>query len=178
VIAKERTMPNPILNIADVELQPRPTSFAASGDAAGKYDARMGEIAPRVGAKLLGYNITAVPPGMRAFPKHNHRANEEMFFVLEGNGELHVGDQVHPVRAGDIIGCPPGGPETAHQLVNTGATELKYLAVSTRLSPEVCEYPDSGKFGVSVYGTDANGTPWAFRHIGRTGDARDYWEGE
>jgi uncharacterized cupin superfamily protein len=178
VIAKERTMPNPILNIADVELQPRPTAFAASGDAAGKYDARMGEIAPRVGAKLLGYNITAVPPGMRAFPKHNHRANEEMFFVLEGNGELHLGDQVHPVRAGDIIGCPPGGPETAHQLVNTGATELKYLAVSTRLSPEVCEYPDSGKFAVSVYNTDDADELWAFRHVGRKVDARDYWEGE
>ena len=117
-------MPSPVLNIADVELQARPAAFAASGDAAGRFDARMGEIAPRVGAKLLGYNITAVPPGMRAFPKHNHRANEEMFFVLEGNGELHVGDQTYAVRAGDIIGCPPGGPDTAHQLVNTGAAEL------------------------------------------------------
>ena len=68
-------MANPVLNIADVELQPRPAAYSASGEAAGKYDARMGEIAPRVGAKLLGYNITAVPPGMRAFPKHNHRAN-------------------------------------------------------------------------------------------------------
>ena len=172
-------MAKPILNIADVELQARPAAFAASGEAAGKYDARMGEIAPRVGARLLGYNITAVPPGMRAFPKHNHRANEEMFFVLEGSGELHFGDQIHAVRTGDVIGCPPGGPETAHQLVNTGATELKYLAVSTRLSPEVCEYPDSGKFGVSVHNSDdADGPLWAFRHIGRKGDARDYWEGE
>ena len=172
-------MAKPILNIADVELQARPAALAASGEAAGRYDARMGEIAPRVGARLLGYNITAVPPGMRAFPKHNHRANEEMFFVLEGSGELHFGNEVHPVRTGDVIGCPPGGPETAHQLVNTGATELMYLAVSTRLSPEVCEYPDSGKFGVSVYGADdADGQRSAFRHIGRRGDARDYWEGE
>ena len=51
-------------------------------------------------------------------------------------------------RIGDIIACPPGGPETAHQLINTGEGELKYLAVSTKLSPELCEYPDSGKFGV------------------------------
>ena len=104
--------------------------------------------------KLLGYNITAVPPGKRAFPLHNHVVNEEMFFVLEGSGELRVGDATHPVRAGDIIACPPGGPETAHQLVNTGDAELKYLAVSTTLSPEVCDYPDSGKFGVSVYGDE------------------------
>ena len=32
----------PIVNIADVELQPRPPAFAASGDAAQRFDARMG----------------------------------------------------------------------------------------------------------------------------------------
>jgi uncharacterized cupin superfamily protein len=166
----------PLINIDEIELQPRPPAFAAPGEAAQRFDARMGQVAPRIGAQLLGYNITAVPPGKRAFPLHNHRVNEEMFFVLEGNGELRVGADVHPVRAGDFIACPPGGPETAHQLVNTGAVELKYLAVSTRISPEVCEYPDSGKFAVSVSGPD--GQPWAFRHVGRPGDARDYWEGE
>ncbi|MFS8063077.1 MAG: cupin domain-containing protein [Luteimonas sp.] len=172
-------MAKPILNIADVELRPRPAAFAAGGDAGQRFDARMGEVAPRVGAKLLGYNITAVPPGMRAFPLHNHRVNEEMFFIIEGNGELRVGNDVHPVRNGDVIACPPGGQETAHQLVNTGDVELKYLAVSTRLSPEVCEYPDSGKFAVSVYNeADAGDQPWVFRHVGKPGDARDYWEGE
>jgi uncharacterized cupin superfamily protein len=169
----------PLINVADVDLQPRPAMFAAKGSAAGKFDARMGQVAPRIGAKLLGYNITAVSPGMRAFPAHNHRVNEEMFFVLEGRGELRVGSQTHPVRSGDIIACPPGGPETAHQLINTGDSELKYLAVSTRLSPELCEYPDSKKFGLMAdLGTDADGKPAQFRHIGRIEDAHDYWEGE
>src|SRR6476646_7754263 len=117
----------PILNIADVELQPRPPAFAASGDAAQRFDARMGMVGARIGAKLLGYNITSVPPGKRAFPLHNHMVNEEMFFVLEGSGELRLGHPTHAVRAGDTIACPPGGPETSHQLVNTGDGELKYL---------------------------------------------------
>ena len=169
----------PLVNLDEIELQPRPPQFAATGDAAQRYDARMGMVAPRIGAKLLGYNVTAVPPGKRAFPAHNHRVNEEMFFILEGTGELRVGEHTWPVRAGDVIACPPGGPETAHQLRNTGDTELKYLAVSTKLSPEVCEYPDSGKFGILAdFGRDAQGAPQVFRHIGRTGDARDYWEGE
>jgi len=168
----------PIINIADVELQSRPPAFAASGDAAQRFDARMGMVGARIGAKLLGYNITSVPPGKRAFPLHNHMVNEEMFFVLEGNGELRIGDATHPVRAGDIIACPPGGPETAHQLINTGDVELKYLAVSTALSPEVCQYPDSGKFAVSVYGGSGKPGDWRFRHVGRNEDTRDYWEGE
>ena len=168
----------PIINIADVEMQSRPPAFAAGGDAAQRFDARMGLVGARIGAKLLGYNITAVPPGKRAFPLHNHMVNEEMFFVLEGSGELRLGDATHPVRTGDIIACPPGGPETAHQLVNTGDVELKYLAVGTALSPEVCQYPDSGKFAVSVYGGSGKPGDWRFRHVGRNEDARDYWEGE
>jgi len=45
-------------------------------------------VGTRLGARLLGYNITAVPPGKRAFPLHNHMVNEEMFFVVEGHGEV------------------------------------------------------------------------------------------
>src|SRR6476659_7377653 len=168
----------PVVNIADIELQPRPPAFAAKGEAANRYDARMGMIAPRIGARLLGYNITSVPPGMRAFPKHNHRVNEEMFYVIAGSGELHGGEHVHAVRSGDIIACPPGGPETAHQLVNTGDSELKYLAVSTALSPEVCQYPDSDKFAVSAYGDSGKPGDWSFRYVGREQDAHGYWEGE
>jgi len=172
-------MPHPILNLADVELQPRPAAFAATGPAAERYDARMGLIAPRLGAQKLGYNLTAVPPGKRAFPSHNHRVNEEMFFILEGAGEVRIGDAVYPIRPGDVIACPPGGKETAHQIVNTGSTELKYLAVSTKLSPDIAEYPDSGKFGVlAEYGAGPDGKPQMFRFIGREGLNVPYWEGE
>ena len=171
----DATPAKPFVNIDEIELQPRPPQFAAKGDAAGRFDARMGMIAPRIGARLLGYNITSVPPGKRAFPAHNHRVNEEMFFVLEGSGELRVGARTWPVRAGDVIACPPGGPETAHQLVNTGDAELKYLAVSTRLYPELCEYPDSGKF---LAKTRKDGGYPSFRVIGRSDESLDYWHNE
>src|ERR1041385_7680477 len=138
-------MDKPIINIADVPLEPRPPGMAPKGEAADKYDAKMGFIGTRIGARKLGYNITAVPPGMRAFPCHNHRVNEEMFFILEGSGEVRIGDKTYALRQGDFLACPPGGPELAHQIVNTGTTELKYLAVSTMIYPEICEYPDSGK---------------------------------
>jgi uncharacterized cupin superfamily protein len=172
-------MTKQIINISDVELLPRPPAFAATGPAAERYEARMGMIAPRIGAQKLGYNITAVPPGKRAFPFHNHRVNEEMFFIIKGSGEVRIGKATYPIRQGDVIACPPGGPEAAHQIVNTGNTELKYLAVSTKLSPEIAEYPDSGKFGVlAEYPSGADGTPGGFRFVGRTDRAVDYWEGE
>ena len=172
-------MKRPILNIADVELQPRPAAFAASGAAAERYEARMGLIAPLIGAQKLGYNLTAVPPGKRAFPFHNHRVNEEMFFVIEGEGQIRLGEAVYPLRAGDVVACPPGGKESAHQIINTGTKELKYLAVSTKLSPEIAEYPDSGKFGIlAEYPPGADGKPRGFRFVGRENLNVGYWDGE
>ena len=44
-----------------------------------------------------------------------------MFFILDGEGELRFGDKRYPLRRHDIIACPPGGPEVAHQIINTGA---------------------------------------------------------
>jgi uncharacterized cupin superfamily protein len=171
-LPEEDSMERPILNLADVELQ---QSFG-HGD---KYGARIAPIGPRVGAQRLGYNLTVVPPGKRAFPFHCHRVNEEMFFVLEGEGEVRIGGARHPIRRGDVIACPPGGPESAHQIVNTSSSELRYLAVSTKMSPEVAEYPDSGKFGVlAEYPSPDGGKPTQFRFVGRAGNAVDYWDGE
>ena len=172
-------MSKPILNIADITLNPRPPGFAATGSAAEKFDARMGFIAPLLGAQKLGYNLTAVPPGKCAFPFHNHRVNEEMFFVIEGQGEIRIGEAVYPICSGDIIACPAGGPETAHQIINMGTVELKYLAISTQLSPEIAEYPDSGKFGVLAdYSAGPDGEPKGFRFVGREHLSLDYWDGE
>jgi uncharacterized cupin superfamily protein len=172
-------MDKPVINIADIELQPRPAAFAASGEAAERFDARIGQIAPLIGARQLGYNVTAVPPGKRAFPFHNHRVNEEMFFILEGSGELRYGENTYPVHPGDVIACPAGDKRRAHSILNSGDVELRYLAVSTKLSPEVAEYPDSGKFGVLAQFADESGSePSMFYHIDREGEGLDYWEGE
>jgi len=172
-------MQKPIINLDDVALEPWPAGAALSGMAAERYEAKMGFIGPRIGAQKLGYNITAVPPGKSAFPLHNHHANEEMFFVLQGSGKLRIGDQVYPIRVGDVIACPPGGKEKAHKITNTGTEELRYLAVSTKLSPEVVDYPDSGKFGVlAELGPDADGKPQRFVFVGREGQSLNYWDGE
>jgi uncharacterized cupin superfamily protein len=158
-----------ILNLADLE-------FHEWSESGGAFAGRMGEIALPLGASKLGYNLTVVPPGKTAFPFHTHRVNEEMFFILEGEGELRLVESLHPLRPGDVICCPAGGPETAHQIRNVSETaELKYLAVSTSLSPEICEYPDSGKFAVSEYG-GAGGRQRTFRHIGRAAQCLDYWD--
>lgn len=172
-------MIKPVINIADVEPGPMPPQLTPSGAAAQSFGARLAPIGPRIGARQLGYNVTLVPPGKRAFPMHNHRVNEEMFFVLEGSGELRVGTAVYALRPGDVIACPAGDRSTAHQIVNTGGTELKFLAVSTRRWPEVCEYPESDKFAVlAEFESEPDAAPERFRFVGRAAQCLDYWDGE
>ncbi|MGI8568602.1 MAG: cupin domain-containing protein [Methylocella sp.] len=172
-------MTSPIVNIADIEMLPRPPTFAPKGVAAERYEAKMGFVGRKIGAKALGYNVTTVPPGKRAFPFHNHQVNEEMFFVLAGTGEIRIGVETFPIRQGDVICCPAGGPETAHQIMNTGSEELRYLAVSTQQSPEITEYPDSGRFGLlAQLATNEGGAPRTLMFVGRETDSLNYWDGE
>lgn len=167
----------PIMNLAEVELRGMPAPLPAGLE--NKFGgSRIGRIAPAIGARKLGYNVTAVPPGRRAFPMHSHRVNEEMFFVLEGTGQVRIGPETFPIRQGDVIACPPGGPETAHQIVNTGTVELRYLAVSTKLTPEIAEYPESKKFGVLAEIQGDDGKPEYFRFLGRAEGSLDYYDGE
>ena len=141
-------MASPIINIADLKIQSVGPERAPKGKNAGLYDRRFGEISSRIGAQKLGYNLTVVAPGKRNCPFHSHHVEEEMFFILEGEGELRFGDQRYPIKPGDIIACPVGGPEVAHQIINTGTVEMRYLSVSTLAEVEICDYPDSRKFGV------------------------------
>ena len=98
-------------------------------------------LAPGTAAQKLGASIDTVPPGKRSCPYHFHHAQEEMFIILEGTGTLRVAGEMLPIRAGDVIFIPPG-PEYPHHILNTSEAPLKYLSISTRESPEICEYPD------------------------------------
>jgi uncharacterized cupin superfamily protein len=133
-------MNKPVINIAQ--------GTKRTGESGEFFAYSMTELASDLGANAIGANVTRVPPGKAAFPFHHHYANEEHFFVLSGSGVLRCGADIHHVTKHDYIVNLPGGPERAHQLINTGLEDLVYLAISTNVIPDVCGYPDSGKTGV------------------------------
>jgi uncharacterized cupin superfamily protein len=134
-------MKKPVINLDELEI---------ISDEDGPFAGKFGLIAERIGAQKLGYNLTICPPGKKVCPFHNHHVNEEMFIILEGEGVLRFGEQEYPLRKYDVVACPPGGRAVAHQIVNTGKNDLKYLALSTMERSDICEYPDSNKVGVMV----------------------------
>lgn len=135
-------MPKPIMNLDEVEFDDVEDN--------GYYTSRRGRIGIHIGARKLGYNLTVLPPGKAQCPFHSHHGEEEMFLILEGVGELRFGDQRYPIRKHDVIACPTGGPEVAHQIINTGTTPMRYLALSNVAELDACEYPDSRKVMIAA----------------------------
>ena len=148
-------MAKPFVNLDEVEFDDIEEN--------GRYTSRRAMFSARIGARKLGYNLTEVPPGKSQCPFHSHRAEEEMFLILDGNGELRFGSQTYEIRKHDVIACPTGGPSTAHQIVNTGTTTLRYLSVSSISDVEVCEYPDSNKIGIFADGSETSRLRATFR---------------
>jgi uncharacterized cupin superfamily protein len=159
-------MTKPLVNLNDVEFDDVEDS--------GYYTSKRARFSASIGARKLGYNLTELPPGKAQCPFHSHRAEEEMFLILEGEGELRFGDQRYDIRKHDVIACPTGGADVAHQIINTGSTPMRYLSLSNVEEVEVCEYPDSNKIGVFAGASGAGGV----RGLHRTSSAVDYYDGE
>ncbi len=156
-----------VINIADLPLESH-----SHGDT---FAAKLGEIGEPLGLKGMGCQLHIVPPGKRAFPYHRHHGADELFIILSGTGEYRFADRRLPIRAGDCLGAPSGG--AAHQVVNTGTEDLRYLVASINGEFDVVEYPDSGKVSVRAGMKDGDPATATFAVRGRLAPA-DYWDGE
>ena len=164
-------MSKPVVNIADLPLERwNKSEFYGSADV---------RIGPMIGVKDLGISYSEVQPGMSSCPFHNHHVEDEMFIILEGEGTYRFGAESYPIRAGSVLGAPAGGQDTAHQIINTGTTVLLYYGISTMSLADVCEYPDSGKFGVFSRHTRNPYDKSTIRHLQHLDhEGVGYWDGE
>ena len=81
-------MANPIMNLDDVQFDDIEDN--------GLYTSKRGQISDHIGARKLGYNLSVLPPGKAQCPFHCHHGEEEMFLIIEGEGELRFGDKRYP----------------------------------------------------------------------------------
>ena len=159
----------PVVTIADVPLQEQ-----KHGKSFLVRNARLGR---SLGLTTLGISVIVLPPSKRAWPFHRHHITEEAFVILSGSGEYRYGKETYPVKAGDIVAAPAGGE--AHQLINTGGEDLRYLGLSAAHGGvDVVEYPDTGKIGIVAGvkpGQDFRSA--SYSAMGKV-TPQDYWEGE
>ncbi len=138
-----------------------------------KFAASFGSIGAQLGIAKMGCTVVELDPGKRAWPHHLHYGQEELFIVLEGEGTLRYDDGEYDIRQGEIFFAGTG-PGTAHQIVNTSNSKLKYLAFSSMDNPEVCYYPYSKKYGAYSWRSDDKGV----RFLAHEDSAINYFDGE
>jgi mannose-6-phosphate isomerase-like protein (cupin superfamily) len=66
-----------------------------------------------------------IAPGESSM-RHFHRRMEEIYYIVEGSGEMLLGDKVFQIGPGAAIFIPV---LVVHQLRNTGANRLKLISV-------------------------------------------------
>lgn len=59
---------------------------------------------------------------------------EELFFVLNGSGVLHYGEDTHPMRENDFAYVPPG---VHHSLAASSEQEFKLVVATVTIPPEI-----------------------------------------
>jgi uncharacterized cupin superfamily protein len=110
------------------------------------FRAQRSRIGYQLGTERVGVSLWVLPPGQAAYPYHFHLAEEEVLVLLEGDLALRTPRGWERLRSGDAVRFPVG-EEGAHQLVNDGDGDARFLAISTHGRPDVVLYPDEGKLG-------------------------------
>lgn len=117
---------SPLISLDD------PAAALPSGGGSDRFAAVLAAFGRQIGMGGLGVRVVAVEPGTRAAPFGAGDGGDELFVILHGEGVYRCGGDSFPVKPGDVCAVPSGGPEVAHQIVNTGSKVLRYLGISTQ----------------------------------------------
>jgi mannose-6-phosphate isomerase-like protein (cupin superfamily) len=60
---------------------------------------------------------------------HEHKDDEEYYYVLSGNGVMTLDGTRHEVKASDVTAVFPGG---RHGLENTSKDDLRVIVISVK----------------------------------------------
>lgn len=96
------------------------------------------------GLTQFGAYVETLQPGSRSSERHWHEKEDEFLYVLAGEVTIVENDGEHLLRPGDAA-CWPAGAANAHSVINRSSAPCTYLITGTRLSHDVCHYPDIGR---------------------------------
>src|SRR4051794_5758921 len=93
----------------------------------GPLRGRRRRLGPAVGLQRTGLSRYELAPGERAMPVHVHADEEELFYVLDGEGLSWQDGRAYAVRAGDLV-LHRAGEEPHTILAAPGGPGLDVLA--------------------------------------------------
>lgn len=95
------------------------------------------------GITQYGAYLQTLQPGAKSSTRHWHEMEDEFLFVVSGQATIVENDGAHVLEPGDVA-CWPAGVPNAHHVLNQSSEPCSYLIVGTRLTHDICHYPDVG----------------------------------
>ena len=96
------------------------------------------------GITQYGAYLQTLQPGARSSTRHWHEQEDEFIYVVSGRVTVVENDGPHLLESGDAA-CWPAGVPNAHHVLNESSEPCSYLIVGTRVTHDICHYPDVGK---------------------------------
>jgi uncharacterized cupin superfamily protein len=96
------------------------------------------------GLTQFGAYVETLQPGARSSVRHWHEKEDEFVYVLSGEATVVEDSGTAVLLPGDGA-CWPAGNPNAHYVVNRSDAPCVYVIVGTRLTHDICHYPDSGQ---------------------------------
>jgi uncharacterized cupin superfamily protein len=106
-------------------------------------DLRAEHVARKAGSERLGATLYELAPGAEGVPLHLHHGMEELAVVIAGTPTLRTLKGEFELATGDVVAFPCGR-RGAHTFANRSGTPARYLMISTKVMPEIVEYPEQG----------------------------------
>lgn len=153
---------------------PEPDEWSRAAEGAGFTGVRGRRLRRQPGAALSAAVWELDPGGIQA-PYHFHHGGEELLIVLRGTPTLRSPEGERELKEGEVVHFPRG-PEGGHQLRNRSDGVVRYVLAAALPTPEIIEYPDSGKIASMARTETSAGGP--LFTLNRLGDAVDYLDGE
>ena len=124
---------------------------------------------------LLSAAVWELDPGCTQAPYHFHHGGEELLIVLRGTPTLRSPEGERELKEGEVVHFPRG-PRGRAPLSNRAGEVARYVIASALPTPEIVEYPDSGKIASMARTETTAGGP--LFTINRLSDARVPFDGE
>lgn len=115
------------INQKDLTWEPASHEDPADPGVLKKVLVKHGDVDPK--SKLMMINLARVPIG-KTHIAYSHETMEEIFYFLEGEGEVEINGEKSKVGAGDRIIVPA---KQVHLIRNTGPNELKFIGIGIAL---------------------------------------------
>ena len=123
----------------------------------------------------LSASVYVVEPGETHLPYHFHHGAEELLLLLEGEPTLRTPQGERRLRPGDVVHFPRGAAG-AHQVRNEAGGTARFVVVAAGTTPEVVEYPDTGKLAALAKTPSQRGPRLWSMHL--LENEAGYWDGE